>query len=725
MAINFRSPKPFLLALSALTLLLSLVFWYDHWIYERHLTNSDGLFHSLPAPVQAIESTVSDFAFKIIGGAPADGHISIVAIDDDTLARLGYPFERKYYATVVDKLKALGAKAIVFDMLFPDPDRRNPQDDRIFADSIKKAGNVVLGGYIEHENSDSGDPFKINVQYVFRYPQEILRKAAFLCASASVDQSIDTDGHIRRMLLFDRRVFYMDTPGTGYPGYSGQPVFSLAAAAYTLYTGQAPDKIYAAHNRRNEYRLNISDPVSSPKSPGRPKKETGKATLIASIYPEVSFIDLLDDTLSVDEKARIKDGVVFVASTSMGAFDHRPGPFSDNTPGVMFHATLLDNISNGSWLRVVSPLWNWLGMVGMLWFSLVSFNLSIVLGGVLTCVLAFCWLLLYGTLFYHGSQGAVVMPELGLIIGYIAVTVYRVVVEGREKRWVKNTFGQYLSPDLLKVLMNDPAKLKFGGEKRDMTIFFLDIAHFTNISEKLTPEALSQFLNRYLSALTAVILKNHGFVDKYIGDSIMAFWNAPLEESDQRYLACLAAVECINAVEELNKTLPPGMPETPAVRIGINSGTVNVGNYGSSTRFSYTVIGDEVNLASRIEGVNKFFGSHLLVTEATYLPVRDRLLGRELGRVRVVGKIVPIRVYELLAKRADATALHLSLVELFERAAVPFAAGDFAGALKIYEEALALAPDDAVLLLRLNCVRDFIKNGAPHGWDGVFNLTSK
>jgi adenylate cyclase len=725
MAINFRTPRQFVWILSALTLALSLLFIYDGWVSAQHMRHSNGVYNWLPTPVHTVESTVSDYAFAMIGGAPADDRISILAMDDDTFARLGFPFERKYYADVVDKLNALGVKVIVFDMLFTDPDRRSPQDDAIFALSIKNAGNVIIGGYIDRAASSSDSWLNLDVKYSFRYPLDILRRSAYMCASASVDQTIDSDGHIRNMQVFDYRSAYSSPPGTGYAAYSGKPIATVAAAAYALYTGQGPDKVYADFKNRNYYRLNIPDPVARPKSPGRQAAAPEHPVLLRSSYPEISFIDLLDGKLSDGEKSRLKGGIVFVASTSIGAYDHHPSPFGENFPGVMFHATMLDNMLNSSWLRVASPFWGWLGMLGMLWFSLVSFNLSLVWGGVLTCVLGFGWFLLYCVQFYKGMLGLVVMPEMGLLTGYIAVTVYRVVVEGREKRWVKNTFGQYLSPDLLQVLMNDPSKLKFGGEKREMTIFFLDIAHFTNISESLTPEELSQFLNRYLSALTAVILKNHGYVNKYIGDCIMAFWNAPIEEPDQRYLACLSGLECIAAVAELNKNLVAGLPETPAVRIGINSGIVNLGNYGSSTRFEYTVIGDEVNLASRMEGANKFFASHLLVAESSYLPVKDRLLGREIGRIRVVGKSVPIRVFELLAKRGSATKEQLALVDAFDRAAGPFALGDFVSALKIYEEALALAPSDPVTLRRVECVRGFIKDGAPGDWDGVFNLTSK
>ena len=171
-------------------------------------------------------------------------------------------------------------------------------------------------------------------------------------------------------------------------------------------------------------------------------------------------------------------------------------------------------------------------------------------------------------------------------------------------------FGQYVPPEVVDILVKNPERLKLGGEKRDMTMFFLDIAHFTTISEKMSPEALIQFLNHYLTALTDDIFHNNGVVDKYIGDCVMAFWNAPLDEPDHRRKACLAAVACVATIERLNREyVDPSMPETPKVRIGLNSGEVVVGNTGSARKLAYTVLGDEVNLASRLEGANKFFGS--------------------------------------------------------------------------------------------------------------------
>jgi adenylate cyclase len=273
--------------------------------------------------------------------------------------------------------------------------------------------------------------------------------------------------------------------------------------------------------------------------------------------------------------------------------------------------------------------------------------------------------------------------------------------------------------------VKDPAKLKLGGEKREMTVFFLDIAHFTSISEKLDPERLTQFLNVYLSTITDIILKNDGVVDKYIGDCVMAFWNAPLDLPEHRLKGCLSAVECIAAVERLNEKGFAGLPEKPAVRIGLNSGKMVVGNMGSSTRLSYTVISDEVNLASRLEGANKYFGSRVMASEATYAGAKDKVEARELGMLRVVGKAVPVRVYELMGKKGELTSSARGLLERYAEGFDLFYKRDFAGAQLAFRAALEIAPEDAPSKLYLRLCGDYLKEPPVKEWDGVFNLTSK
>jgi adenylate cyclase len=221
-------------------------------------------------------------------------------------------------------------------------------------------------------------------------------------------------------------------------------------------------------------------------------------------------------------------------------------------------------------------------------------------------------------------------------------------VQERESRFIQNAFSSYLSPVLLKKLMQEPERLALGGEKKELTIFFSDIRSFTSISETMDPQRLTQFLNRYFTPMSDIVLKHQGMIDKYIGDAVMAFYNAPLDVKEHAACACRSALEMIDELEELNKTFrQEGLPEI-AIGIGLNTAEVVVGNMGSAKRFNYTVIGDGVNLASRVEGLNKVYGTHILITEFTKACIGDEFLTRALERVKVKGKEEAVMLFELL-----------------------------------------------------------------------------
>jgi len=256
-----------------------------------------------------------------------------------------------------------------------------------------------------------------------------------------------------------------------------------------------------------------------------------------------------------------------------------------------------------------------------------------------------------------------------------------------------------------------------------MTAFFLDMAGFTTMSEKLTPEELTTMLNDYMSAFTDIILKHDGTVDKYIGDCIMAFWNAPLDQKDHRKLALLAAVDCQVEMARLNEALTQYTIK-PSVRVGVNSGSMVVGNMGSKTRLSYTIMGDSVNLASRMEGANKFFHSRIMTSEATFGELKDFFDYRYLGSIRVVGKAIPVKVYEPFARKGEAAPEVKAMLKHYEAGMEKFYKGDYAGSLPDFKAALAARPDDGPSQYYVETAGQYIKE-PPKDWDQSFNLTSK
>jgi adenylate cyclase len=392
---------------------------------------------------------------------------------------------------------------------------------------------------------------------------------------------------------------------------------------------------------------------------------------------------------------------------------------------VEVHATAIDNFLHDDYLKVKN------GNLLLLMFLLVVFvfgpyflkkySALTIFIPVVVATIFLHYLNVY--LFSKGMRFVFVGPMISLWLSFLTIIVHKAFTEGKEKAWIKNTFGQYLSPKVFKVITDDPSKLKLGGYKRDMTVFFLDIAHFTTISEKLSPEELTTMLNKYLSGFTDVILKYDGVVDKYIGDCIMAFWNAPLDQEKHRTLTCLAAIDCMTELDKLNGEAAEG-EEQPAIRIGLNSGPAVVGNMGSNTRLSYTVMGDTVNLSSRLESANKFFGSKIMASEFTYDEAKDEVEARFLGRIRVVGKDLPVKVYELLAKKGELSEEMVKLVDEYNKGLDLFYKFDYKKAQTHFDKALNLDGSDGPSEYYNNLSQEYIEN-PPENWDGVITLLSK
>ncbi|TXH73188.1 adenylate/guanylate cyclase domain-containing protein [Thiobacillus sp.] len=315
-------------------------------------------------------------------------------------------------------------------------------------------------------------------------------------------------------------------------------------------------------------------------------------------------------------------------------------------------------------------------------------------------------------------------------LAMLATSFNHMVVGLREKERIRATFGQYVDPRIVKSLLESriPAD---KGERQVMTVFFSDLAGFTRMCEGLTPDAAVRFLNRYFSMMAEVIRGRQGIVDKYIGDSVMAFWGPPFTDAaDHARLGCLAALEQMKKMDDFRAALPElfgvkhGLPEVN-VRMGIASGDVTVGNIGSETSRGYTVIGDVVNLASRLEQANKFYGTHILVSEGTRDLAGDTLAFREIDSLRVAGKLEPVRVYELLGLAADLGEIDRERVQAYEAGLARYRAQDWAAAEAAFRECLAIAPSDRPSQVMLERVGAFRQAPPEAGWDGVWVAVSK
>jgi adenylate cyclase len=317
------------------------------------------------------------------------------------------------------------------------------------------------------------------------------------------------------------------------------------------------------------------------------------------------------------------------------------------------------------------------------------------------------------------------LPDLGLNFAFALAAVYSYATEGRQKHAIRGMFAQYMSEVVINHLLEHPEKLKLGGERRRITIFFSDLAGFTTLSERLAPEKVVALLNDYLSRMTDIILEEDGMVDKFEGDAIMAFWGAPLDQEDQAVAACRSALRQVAALQDLNRQFADqGLPRLN-LRMGLHTGEAIVGNLGSQKRFDYTAIGDSVNLASRLEGLNKFYGTPIMASEATVQECRDLVEFRELDWVAVKGRAAPVTVYEVLALKGELTLEQAAAREKFAQGLQLFRERAFGQAAQAFAATLDHLPEDGPSLMFRDLCGQFQDSPPPDDWDGVFRPDKK
>jgi adenylate cyclase len=343
---------------------------------------------------------------------------------------------------------------------------------------------------------------------------------------------------------------------------------------------------------------------------------------------------------------------------------------------------------------------------------------------VIVTLLAFGWFV-YFSFASKGQWLSFVIPAATLAANYVGITSVRMVREESEKRKVRKTFSQYLAPGVIELMEKDPEKyLSMGGEMKELTILFSDIRGFTTISEKLTPNELVQLLNEYFGQMTEILFATNGTLDKFIGDAIMAFWGSPVPQEDHAFLSCSCALQMVSGLAELNQKLQRAGRPPIGIGIGLNTGLVNVGNMGSERRRSWTVMGDNVNLASRLEGITKEYHVQLIISEATYRHVASQFVCRELDKIRVKGKTLPVNIYELMDVE-DNRALHQSLLNGFDGAMQEYRQQNWNRAAELFAELLAQFPDDGPTQIFLERAIEFSENAPEGEWDGVYVMKTK
>jgi adenylate cyclase len=461
------------------------------------------------------------------------------------------------------------------------------------------------------------------------------------------------------------------------------------------------------------------------------------------MFPHLSAVEVISDkpTLTVLQRVNgrvtertvnkaefLKDKLVLLGATAVGIFDLRVTPFDENFPGLETHANVLDNLIRNDFMLspsdevVKMPLF--MLLLGLL-LSLILKKIGAVAGLLSSAVTATAlYYIDQKFLFGRGLVIAIVLPLIMSLSIYVMVTFYKYLTEERKKKALKGTFEKYVSPSIVNEILAAPGNIELGGKKVRMSVMFSDVRGFTTISEKLDPQVLTKVLNTYLTPMTKLVFDNKGTLDKYMGDAIMAFFGAPVTDPDHAKYACRCALQMMEKLREIQIDFKAkNMPEID-IGIGINTGEMNVGNMGSDIVRSYTVMGDSVNLGSRLEGINKEYGTHIIISEFTYEDIKNEFVCREVDRVRVKGKRLPVRIFELVAegKVDDKTQ---KLLKYFSAGYDLYLKQDWTAALTEFNAALATESKDSPTQLFIERCQTYLELPPPSDWDGVYEMKTK
>ena len=629
--------------------------------------------------LQSLELKTVDARFRVLHD-PARADTNVVIVDVDNLSldllrpTLGrFPWPRDAWAALVQYLSAGGARAIGFDFTFPDPDLANLAADSAFADAARAAGNVVQTLTFVRVL----DTAAVRAQAGFREDTAALARIAahgFDGAALPGDSDYQIVIHPYRSLLESSRALgainYTPDPVDGTARRSPllyrfrgrtYPTFGLAVAmaADTARFAGGPLQLSPAALRfarltipldHGTFFLNWRGPYRDPSRREHP--ETYRVFPIAQIlhsYQQVSAGEAPEVALET-----FRGKVVFVGSSGAGLFEARANPFGPNDPGVLIHATLADNLLTGDFLGRAPAFVNVAAIV--LAALLAGLAVSLITAAWWSAAaglgLAALYVGLSFTLFRSGVWLDAAAPTLGILLTFTGGMAVNYMTEGRKKRQIREMFSKYVAPEYVAQLAEDPSKLDLSGRRAELTILFSDIRGFTSISEKMQPHEVIEFLNEYLSEMAAIVKDSGGTLDKFIGDAVMAFWGEPVRHPDHAVRAADCALAMRDATAALaRRWVAEGKPDI-RIGIGINTAEVVVGNIGSlEHKLDYTVIGDGVNLASRLESQNKEFGTTIIISEFALAKLDDRYDVRQLGDVKVKGKERPVAIYELLGRR--------------------------------------------------------------------------
>jgi adenylate cyclase len=717
-----------------------------------------------------------DLRFLSRGEQEPGPNVVAAVIDEKSLDAEGrWPWPRAKIARLIEALDKDGAKVIAFDVGFIEPDENN--NIQLLEDIDTKLKKYAIQDPEFREFMDlkkkAADNDRILARSIQDAKAKIILGYFFYMTQEALDYEIDDNEINHRIklisdseypsVLLDAEAEGMDPFKEAYAPEPNLPMFHEAADASGYFnmepdlhdgivrtmplvykcgvnTGEkypyAPLSIQAVWNflDRPEMRIIVgSHRVLGIEMGDRfiPTDELGYMR-INYLGPERTFNYFsLTDILNGNFKpGAFRDKIVIIGATAIGLGDIRYTPFSSTGeyPGLEIHATVVDNILRRSHINKpnLATIYDLMAItvLGLLTGIIIP-RLSALKAIFAASSLFISYIIINRWLFTgFGLWINLVYPLLTIALVYTSLTVYHYLTEEREKKKIRGAFSYYVSSSVVNEMLKDPSKLKLGGDKKELSVLFSDIRSFTSMSEGMTPEDLVHLLNEYLTVMTEIVFKYDGTLDKYIGDALMAIYGAPLDQDDHAKRACESALDMMDGLKALNEKWIHEGKKPLDIGIGINTGMMMVGNMGSDQRFDYTVMGDAVNLGSRLEGANKSYKTHILISETTYAQIRDDFVCMELDSVRVKGKNLPVKIFELISKRT-LPSRDMEAIEKFHEGLYLYKNQEWDKAIQVFKGVNAI--DQTLYAAQLYVERCKGLKQAPPGpdWDGVFTMTTK
>jgi len=679
---------------------------------------------------------------------PSD--IVLLLIDESSLSALNkvagrWPWPRYIHAELIDFLSQIEVKAIVLDISFTEnefsPDLTIgtlSDNDLSLVESTESAKNVyhavqIISDEVDEYNRDLLDK-PLPIEFINRFSIDV----------EAVNETID---HNTYYLPF--KELYEVSEGIGVVSFlpDDDGVFRSEKLLFNYQDNFLPSLSLAPIIDQFGYgkitlkkgSIEIRNDGSLIRIPLTRKNEYFVNMYGYGLYNEFSISGVILSMLKIKQGEldnlpvqpdELRDKIVFIGASAAGVGDLKNTSIDPNTPGVYLHASICGNILSGDFLSFTGPAVNFLSILILLTITVFSiFYFKTVLSQVLFPLLAMIIFSVTALILFNSNIAInIVSPSFAVLSAYVASFTYMRFTEGKEKRKIRNIFGQYVSPAILSSVLekNQDGYLKAEvGTRETLTIFFSDIRDFTTISEKYNVEEVVEILNTYLSRMVNIIFSNEGTLDKFIGDAIVAFWGAPVKIQDHHYKAVITGLQMKEALTTYNlENIDRGLPELK-IGIGIHTGEVILGNIGSEKKLDYTIIGDSVNLASRLENLTKTYSTPIIISQNTYDYVQDEIFCRMADYIKVKGKDNPIRIYEAIGEVGSVDEEIVMITQLTEMGFEHYLERRFSDAIDTYQSILDISPEDSLSKIFIDRCRDYQQNEPLKDWNGCYVYKEK